>query len=102
MKGNEEFGLDKKTLTVYKTPFPENFKRLFFKKLREIGMKPSLPKTEKRVRNTRRKAPIMFMNGGSRKCTMHDTSCPTHPCEYASMNKKIMLVKSTSKQGKAA
>ena len=80
MAGNEEFGFDKPTMSVYKTPVPEKFKRLFFKKLRDLGIKPNLPKTDKRVRNTRRKAPIMFMNAGSRKCTMHATVCPTMPC----------------------
>lgn len=100
MTGNEEFGFDKPTMSVYKTPFPEKFKRLFFKKLRDLGMKPNLPKTDKRVRSTRRKAPIMFMNAGSRKCTTHATVCPTMPCQWATMNKKIkiMLVRTHSKQ----
>lgn len=100
MKSDVEFTFDSKTFSVHKNPFPELFKRHFFKKLKlcDSSLRPYLPKTDKKVRNTRRKPPMMFMNGGSRRCVLHTVSCPTQPCPYASLNKKIMLTRLHAKQ----
>lgn len=67
MKNGAEFTLDKQSLQVKKTPYPDKFRRHFFKKLREVGLKPSLKIRRSGLRTNRRKKPIMFMNAGSNK-----------------------------------
>lgn len=92
MDNGAEFSLDSKTLTVSQQPFPEKFKRLFFKKLREESKKePKLAGTKYGVRNVRRKVNRMFMTSGGHKCALHPVSCPVYPCKYGTLNKKIAL-----------
>lgn len=88
----QEFALDKKTMQVNRTGYPEKFAKLFISKLREAGKKPKLTQTTRGIRTVRRKRPMMFMNAGSVKCSMHNTvMCPTQPCPYTTLNKKVAL-----------
>jgi hypothetical protein len=77
MNNGAEFSMDKKTLAVKRTEYPEKFRQLFFKKLREVSKRePKLKERHRGVRNIYRKKPVMFINAGSRKCTLHPVSCP--------------------------
>ena len=98
MKNGAEFTLDKQSLQVKKTPFPDKFRRHFFKKLREIGLKPKLHVDRKGMRTTKRRKPMMFMNAGSQRCALHDLGCPVKPCEFASLNMKIALTAGRAKK----
>lgn len=99
MDKGAEFTVDKKTLAVKRTEYPEKFRRYFFKKLREVTKRePKLAERQRGVRNIYRKKPLMFINAGSRKCTMHTVSCPLVPCPYATSNKKVALTYKISKK----
>lgn len=91
MRNGAEFTLDKQSLQVKKTPYPLKFRQHFFKKLREVGMKPKLQICRKAIKTTRRRKPMMFMNAGSQRCALHDLGCPVKPCQFASLNMKIAL-----------
>jgi hypothetical protein len=91
MNGSE-FKMDKKTFTVDKRAYPEKFSKHFFEKLRAIGKKPKFTEKTRGIRTLKRRKPLMFMNAGSRKCALHNTvMCPTQPCPYTTLNKKIAL-----------
>ena len=98
MRNGAEFSLDKQSLQVKKTPYPEKFRRHFFKKLREVGLKPKLQIGRSGLRTTRRKKPMMFMNAGSQRCALHDLGCPIKPCKFASLNIKVALTGVRSKK----
>ncbi len=90
----ETYGM-KEDSETYKKAYPDKFKRHFFHLIKTLNGKPAGKMTAKQVNKNARRLPTTFMVAGtSKRCTIHEYSCPSEPCPYRTHNKKIVMTAS--------
>ncbi len=99
----EEFKLEtygmKAYSETYKKAYPDKFKRHFFHLIKTLNGKPAGKMTAKQVNKNARRLPTTFMVAGtSKRCTIHEFSCPSEPCPYRTHNKKIVMTASLARK----
>lgn len=82
-----------------KKAYPESFKRYFFRLIKTLNGKPVGKMTNKDVYKGAKRLPTTFMVAGtSKRCTIHEFSCPTNPCPYRTHNKKIVMTENLARK----
>ena len=72
--------------------YPHSFKRDFLRLVKTLNGKRAGAMSTKEVYKGAKRLPTTFMVAGtSKRCTIHEVSCPTEPCPYRTHNKKIVL-----------
>lgn len=80
------------TYKSFKKDYPDNFKRYFFRLIKTLNSKKPGKMKNIEVYKGARRLPTTFMVAGtSKRCTIHDVSCPTEDCQYRTNNKKILM-----------
>lgn len=75
-----------------KKAYPDSFKRYFFRLIKTLNGKRPGRMSNKDVYKGAKRLPTTFMVAGtSKRCTIHEFSCPTEPCPYRTHNKKIVM-----------
>lgn len=89
---------------TFKKSFPASFKRYIVRMIKTVNSKTSMKKARENQLENRdvmkhfKKLPTTFMVAGtSKRCTLHPVTCPTEFCQYATMNKKIIMTRDFTK-----
>ena len=85
------YGMKEGSETMQKA-YPESFKRYFFRLIKTLNGKRPGKMTTREVYKGARRLPTTFMVAGtSKRCTIHEFSCPEEVCPYRTHNKKIVM-----------
>lgn len=86
-----------------KKAFPESFKRYFFRLIKTLnGKRPGQMKNMEVYKGARRLPTTFMVAGTSKRCTIHEVSCPEDPCPYRTHNKKIVMTANLARKQAAA
>ena len=87
----QTYGMKEGSETMKKA-YPDSFKRYFFRLIKTLNGKRPGRMSNKDVYKGAKRLPTTFMVAGtSKRCTIHEVSCPTEPCPYRTHNKKIVM-----------
>jgi hypothetical protein len=79
------------------------FKRYFYHLIKTLNGKPPGKMSNMQVLKSSKRLPTSFMVAGtSKRCTIHEFSCPTEPCPYRTHNKKIVMTAGLARREKDA